>query len=235
MGFFDSYPRFFETSRTGAVSNRLNKRHQAIFATRPEIYHGARVLDIASHDGRWSFAALKAGAAHVIGVEPREHLIQNATATLQLYGCTSDQFHFVQGDVFDFMHSSMDSFDVILCLGFFYHTYRHPELMKLIRRRAPRHLVIDSQVLKSDGLLCAVRKDVITNEFEAAADHTSYNGRTYVAMPSAGLLKDFVEHFGFRMQEVDWAGLIGGEAQGVKDYADGNRITLICDAGSSGA
>ena len=75
MGFFNVYSRFLETSQTGASLNRLNRRHEAIFGSFPEIYVGARVLDIASHDGRWSFAALKAGAAHVIGVEPREHLI----------------------------------------------------------------------------------------------------------------------------------------------------------------
>ena len=57
-GFFDQYPRFYETSETFAYPSRLNLRHEAIFAENTDIFEGRRVLDIASHGGRWSFAAL---------------------------------------------------------------------------------------------------------------------------------------------------------------------------------
>ena len=35
---------------------------------------GPRVLDLGCHDGRWSFAAIEAGACHVIGSEARAQL-----------------------------------------------------------------------------------------------------------------------------------------------------------------
>ena len=57
-GFFDQYPRFYDTSETFAYPSRLNLRHEAIFAENTDIFEGRRVLDIASHGGRWSFAAL---------------------------------------------------------------------------------------------------------------------------------------------------------------------------------
>src|SRR6476661_8939613 len=69
--FFDKYPRFYETSQTTATRGRLNLRYEAIFAENRDIFAGAKVLDIASHDGRWSLAALECGAASVIGIEAR--------------------------------------------------------------------------------------------------------------------------------------------------------------------
>lgn len=66
-------------------------RHAAIDAAKAEQLAGRRVLEIASHDGRWSFAAVTAGASCVVGVESRSELIDSAQ-------------------------------DVVLCLGFFYHT-----------------------------------------------------------------------------------------------------------------
>ena len=84
--FFDQYDRFYTTSQTSPFPHRLNGRHQAIIARNASIISGKRVLDIASHDGRWSFAALQAGAAHVTGIEPRRELIANAHETFAHYG-----------------------------------------------------------------------------------------------------------------------------------------------------
>lgn len=56
-GFFDTYPRFYETSTTGPISNRLNKRYRALIEANEAIICGKSVLDLASHDGRWSFAS----------------------------------------------------------------------------------------------------------------------------------------------------------------------------------
>lgn len=229
MEFFDNYPRFYETSKTGPVPNRLNKRYRAIFSSDPSIFGGARVLDISSHDGRWSFAALKTGASHVTGIEPREHLVQNSNETLTSLGYRRDRdFNFIQGDVFEVLETSQ-RFDVVLCLGFFYHTYRHPELLKLINDCQPKAVIVDSQALKMEGKFCAVRADEIHNEHEAFAEYTSHKGRTFVAMPTVDLLKFFFELYDFSCEFVDWPKLLAdGQTLGVKDYAEGQRVTMIC-------
>jgi len=81
--------------------NRMNERYEALFASNRDILEGARVLDLASHDGRYSFAALKAGAAHVTGVEVRESLIDKAQETFAFYGQDPGTYRFVCGDVFE--------------------------------------------------------------------------------------------------------------------------------------
>jgi 2-polyprenyl-3-methyl-5-hydroxy-6-metoxy-1,4-benzoquinol methylase len=90
-GFFDSYPRFYSTSQTGAKPNRLNKRHRALIDSNEAIIRGKSVLDIASHDGRWSLAAYRAGACHVVGIEAREHLVKSAQANMREYQVPGDQ------------------------------------------------------------------------------------------------------------------------------------------------
>ncbi len=54
VGFFGKYPRFLETSGTASKPDRLNLRYEAMIQANCDILEGARVLDIASHDGRWS-------------------------------------------------------------------------------------------------------------------------------------------------------------------------------------
>ena len=48
--FFDEYPRFLETSRTGPGLDRLNARYTALIHENRELIDGATVLDLASHD-----------------------------------------------------------------------------------------------------------------------------------------------------------------------------------------
>jgi hypothetical protein len=69
--FAEEYPRFMEVSELVPKPERMNERYEALFESNRDIFDGARVLDLASHDGRYSFAALKAGAVHVTGVEVR--------------------------------------------------------------------------------------------------------------------------------------------------------------------
>ena len=52
--FVDEHDRFRVTRRTAAAAARLNLRHEAMIAANRDILTGARVLDLASHDGRWS-------------------------------------------------------------------------------------------------------------------------------------------------------------------------------------
>ena len=79
--FFDAHPRFYKTSSTTPLPNRLNRRYDAIIRAHQEQIRDQRILDIASHDGRWSFAALESDAKHVLGIEGRpENVLFYATS-----------------------------------------------------------------------------------------------------------------------------------------------------------
>ena len=105
-----------------------------------DLFEGARVLDIASHDGRWSTAALACGAKSVVGVEARPELVDHAVANLEALRPGPGRFRFIVGDVHEVLRSEDLDVDVVLCLGFLYHTLRFNELLNGIHRTGAHHL-----------------------------------------------------------------------------------------------
>ena len=62
VNFFDDYSAFYKTGQTGIRPKMLNARFHALIENNKEIIKNSTILDLASHDGRWSFAAIKNGA-----------------------------------------------------------------------------------------------------------------------------------------------------------------------------
>jgi hypothetical protein len=228
--FFDAFPRFYETSQTSAAQGRLNLRYEAIFAQNADIFRGARVLDIASHDGRWSLATLCNGAAEVIGIEARDDLVKDAYANLDLY-VPGKRYHFVAGDVFEVLADERFEVDVVLCLGFLYHTLRYNELMRRIRDLDPRYLIVDTAVERKKGVVVHLRKEKAERARNAVADRFSHGDRTLVGRPTTGALKVILGSYGFEIERFsDWDALIRDNPSlgQIADYANGGRVTARC-------
>lgn len=219
MGFFDGYEKFYKTSNTSPFRHRLNSRYEAIVARNADKIRGRRVLDIASHDGRWSFAALQAGASHVTGIEPRAELIANAKDTFHHYGIAPSRYDLQQGDVFRRLEDQ--KFDVVFCLGFYYHTIRHAELLDLIERTGAELVVIDTEVtpaiderprVPSDDPRLVYKNphdiqlllDPVEDQQMAWSDSMTRNGHTLVGRPSRSAIEFMAVHFGYSYSEFDW-------------------------------
>jgi Methyltransferase domain len=231
--FFDAFPRFYETSETGAYRGRLNLRYEAIFAENQDIFAGARVIDIGSHDGRWSLAALKSGATEVIGIEAREDLVAAARENLRQYGSGDGRCEFIAGDVFPVLAQQTFDADVVLCLGYLYHTLRYGELMRRIRDMDPRYLIIDTEVLpRVKRRFVRLRLDHSASQWNAVADSYSYAEKTLVGRPSIPALEFILEAFDLKIERYsDWASLLrdNPELSGANnDYATARRVTARC-------
>jgi 2-polyprenyl-3-methyl-5-hydroxy-6-metoxy-1,4-benzoquinol methylase len=228
--FFDSFPRFYETSQTTGAKGRLNLRYEAIFAQNAAVFQGARVLDIASHDGRWSLAALSTGASEVIGIEAREDLVESARENLDTYA-PGKRYDFRVGDVFQVLAEENLEVDVVLCLGFLYHTLRYNELMWRIRSLNPRHLIVDTAVERRRGFFVHVRTERAERARNAVADSFSHGDITVVGRPTIKALRLILKSYGFEIERLsDWDTLIrdNPEAGHVGDYANGGRVTALC-------
>lgn len=243
--FADDYPRFIETSELTAERwergqrrrsateqrNRMNERYEAIFASNRDIFDGARVLDLASHDGRYSFAALKSGAAHVTGVEVRQRLIDGAQDALAFYGQDPKTYRFLRGDVFDVLARERFDVDVVLCLGFLYHTYRHTELLYRLRDLAPRHLVVDTMVTRATQPTLRVVRERDVEDIRSAAQDPYSVGRVLVLRPSVPAVRMLLDSYGFDIESMyDWKARLAGRPPmpGVDGYATGKRVTVRC-------
>jgi hypothetical protein len=233
--FFDKHPRFYETSRTIPSVGRLNLRYEAIFGENRDIFAGARVLDIASHDGRWSLAALACGARSVIGVEARAELVGHAAENLERYGYGPQRATFVAGDVHEVLAELDTEVDVVLCLGFLYHTLRYNELLHGIRRTSARHVVIDTQAQRMMHPKPSVQllQERVEVERNAAADRFCVGDRVLSGRPNLAAIRTMMDAYGYRIERLsDWAGLLRDNPglKGCGDYARGSRITVRCVA-----
>jgi len=229
-GFFTDHPRFLETSTTAVGMRRLNLRHEALIDANRDILQGARVLDIASHDGRWMMAALKAGAAHVTGIEARPELVENAEKTFAEYGADSSSYRFITGDLYGVLAREDLQIDVIQCFGFLYHTLRFPELFSRLSAMQPRHLVMDTRVLNQEGQLIKVLRNEVTKQAHAAAEEFAAGTKVLVGWPTPSALRMMLGIYGFTVDnEYDWNK--AGNAQDdklVSRYRSGGRITWRC-------
>jgi hypothetical protein len=230
--FFDAYPRFYKTSDTSPYPDRLNLRYEAIFAENLDLFAGARVLDIASHDGRWSHAALACGAESVIGIEARAELAEHSAENLASYGWPVDRYRFLAGDVFETLLKAQLEVDVVLCLGFLYHTLRFNELLYLIKATNPGHLLIDteSELMHSGSHgVIVVRNEPISREGNAAVDAYSRGDRVLVGRPNLKAIRMMMTAYGFEVERLsDWAGLLRDNpgATHVGDYRRQTRVTI---------
>jgi protein-L-isoaspartate O-methyltransferase len=224
--FFDDYPRFLETSDVAAQKSRLNLRHEGIFGENADILAGRSVLDIASHDGRWTYAALRAGASHVVGVEARPDLVAQAETTLDLYGADPASYEFHTADVFDFLGEPR-SFDVVLCLGFLYHTLRFGELLSGIRDTGAQYVVVDTRSHPVDDDVIRIVVDRVEKQGHAVQDPWGHGGAVLTGTPSPSALARMFAVYGYHVcHKVDWAELLGDSQVGtIAAYRENRRVT----------
>jgi len=229
--FAEDYPRFMEVSELTPQPERMNERYEALFASNRDIFDGARVLDLASHDGRYSFAALKTGAAHVTGLEVRKSLIHKAQETFAFYGQDPETYRFVCGDVFEVLAREEFDVDVVLCLGYLYHTYRHTELMYRLHGLAPKHLIVDTMVMPGTQPALRVFGERDLEDIRSAAQDAYSVGRVLTLRPTVPALQLLLAAYDFEVESMyDWQSRLAGRppTPGLKGYAKGKRVTLRC-------
>ncbi len=228
-GFFDQYPRFFSTSETRAEPNRLNQRYRALIEWNADIIRGRRILDIASHDGRWSLPAKQAGAEYVLGIEARQHLVEAARGTMREYGISGVEF--TQGDVMlELDRLEPRKFDTVFCFGFLYHTNEHLAILRKIARLKPSSIVIDTAISTHNSNLIEVREEDTIRDCGAATAETG-NSYTIVGKPTKAALELLLKAVGFpSVRYYDWRNAGIRNWDDLKDYYIGTRISATATA-----
>jgi len=227
-GFFDSYPRFFSTSKTRPQPNRLNHRYRALIESNEGIIRDRAVLDLTSHDGRWSFAAYRAGARYVLGIEAREHLVQFARANMREYGVPEGRVEFVRGDVFEELERlDPGAFDTVFCFGFFYHTLHHMLLLTKISRLCPQSLILDTNIDPDPGTVIVAIAEPVEVEGTGAFGDPGDSSKTLVGIPTKSAVELMLGSAGFTFSYYDWhsAGIKRWDT--LEDYHEGIRISLV--------
>lgn len=226
MSFFDRYPRFRATSSTDTQGERLEYRHRLLIERTKPLLAEKRVLELASHDGRWTCAALDQGAVHVTGIEGKPHLIDHACTNLSEYGFAADRYRFVAGDCLtELAKLQRGDFDTITCFGFLYHTLHHYELLRAITALEPAALLIDSKFVLDE--LAAMVLGWDDSSREGAALHESASARTLVGIPTPRGLAVMLEALGWRCRFLPNLAPSTEDWEGVGDYRAGRRHVVL--------
>ena len=218
--FFEHFPRFLETDETGSVVDRLNARYLRLIHSNRHLIEGATVLDLASHDGRFSFAALRCGAAHVVGIENEPDLVQRHRTNMEYYEVPADKYEILEGDIFELIQRVADC-DVVFCFGILYHINHHMLLLERIAELDPRALIIDTNISQLESAAIELRNPVAGPTIRLGGGLEGYPSRTAVdAMLSS---------FGWKYEYIDWNESGLAEQPQMLDYRQGKRVSVVVD------
>ena len=218
--FYDRFPRFLETSGTRSTADRLNARYHVLVHENRDLLAGATVLDLASHDGLFSFAALMTDAERVIGIEREPTLTQKAHENMEYYGVSPSRYSFIVGNLFDLIDRIEDC-DVVFCFGIFYHVNDHVALLSKIAERAPRTMILDTNVSKLGGPVIELRSTFAGGE--------PLPGVPFEGHPTKAALDVMLSSFGWTYEYFDWQRSGHVDAEQMLDYRNGKRVSAVVD------
>ncbi|NCO87898.1 MAG: class I SAM-dependent methyltransferase [Rhodobacterales bacterium] len=217
-GFFDFIGTLAHYDGLNQPVIRLNKRHAFLIdAFRTEIA-GARVLDLAAHDGRWSYAFAGAGAAEVVGIEARQELVD-------LFDTYPDPVlravvDLRCGDIFDGLEAEIAKgarYDVVAVLGILYHIMDHFRLFQLIRKLGPKLVIVDSEFMLRDAPMIQLVRERTDNILNAAPQIAGQE-IAIKGVPSFAAMEVIADVLAYELTWSDWEELPKGRREGVADY-----------------
>jgi hypothetical protein len=196
---------------------RMNLRWQHVIKPiLPEIA-GATVLDLGSHDGRWPYAFAGAGAKSVYGIEGRSDLIAEFSKFPD--SDFKDRVTLVEGDFTEAMRELVNNgthFDIVGCLGVYYHTMHHYLMMLQMAAFKPKIIVIDSEFATKTAPVIIMSKEATHKELNTIA-LVDGQERAPIGIPSIEAVRSMANSVGYDVEVVDWQ-VPKGQRKPVGDY-----------------
>jgi hypothetical protein len=199
--------------------NRVNERYKRIVTANIDHVAGKRILDLAAHDGRWTWAALKSGASYVEAVEGRPELVAAANEALASY--PKETFRFRQGDIFDYLEeirrTHVGRFDTILCLGIFYHIAEHFRLLQLMTGLQPSAIILDTALINTPEPKITFQPEATESKLNAIPGDAE-DECALVGTMSRGLLKQWCDLNGWQVTYIPWRRQDISDTASLHDY-----------------
>jgi hypothetical protein len=218
--FFDRCARFIRKGPKSA-DNRARLRHQyeAFIDQNRDLFPGARVLDIMSSYGLWSFAALDAGAAHVVGLESSRVAVEAAKAAFADYPVDPGSCRIINSEVAGSLRRlEPQTFNLALCHGYLERADPRFVFHQLARLQI-QHVILDTRIVRGKGPIA--RFSVSTGEVPAG------RYQNIVAAPNHDLIAFLCDYFQFQWQLIDWQAMGINDWTSIPDYKNDHRRTYL--------
>jgi trehalose 2-sulfotransferase len=222
---FDRYDEIRDSAARPVDAKRLRHRYEAIIGSNRDLFPNARVLNIHSGDGRWSYAALDAGAAHVVGVDSERAQVEIARNIFAELRVNPGSFEFITGEILAALRPFRpESFDVVLCQEFTKLPDPHLFFQRL-HRLQPKHIILDTAVIDGEVPMISFR----LKDPDRTATNSDARSAAIRAVPNHELIRMLCDYFDFRWRLIDWGRLGISDWTGIRDYEGDRHRTYVLD------
>ncbi|MEK9628658.1 MAG: methyltransferase domain-containing protein [Nitrospinota bacterium] len=206
----------------------LNARIDQLLTKNLSAIQGKKILDIGSHMGTFSYAALEAGASFIQGIDTEEKMIHLGKQLFQQSNVDEKKYSMGVENAFEYLEKiEAGSFDTVLCLGMLYYTIEPYRLLELMVRAARETIIIDTftaayaavqgkdapQVyknIKEETLQLPILLTALTQPEKK--DYTLPHSFDYrnkdlslTTLPSSALLEIWFQSLNIEFQKLDWS------------------------------
>lgn len=177
---------------------------------------GKRILDLGCNAGFWSLLCIEAGCDSIVGIDGRKRHIDQANLIFDLNEIDSNRYEFISADIYELDFRKLGDFDIVLCLGLFYHINKPMLLLEKISDVNTEILMIDTQISTQRGAFLELKIEDVSK---------SRQGLSNIAMfPSPSALNAMLSNLGYSTIVLtpefdDWTRC--------KDYRIGHRRCFI--------
>lgn len=223
--FYDAYPQFYSTSQTGPNTEWNNRRHIVLIEGCLDLIAGKRIVDFGSHDGRWAFAALKAGASHVTCVEPGKILAASTFDNFRAYGIDNTSFEVCQTGAVEYVEQATAGAETAFLFGMLTLISEQPTFFGHLRRLGIKDLIIDTHIMPGETRpLLELFRAGVQDGNAIVSEKTEAEGWMMGATPSLPALDMMLRHYGWEPQLLDWSTL--QQHPDMTDYSIGRRVSI---------
>ncbi|SLN60441.1 class I SAM-dependent methyltransferase [Pseudooctadecabacter jejudonensis] len=218
MSFFDFIEDLPYYQDVDVSVPRMNARYEALIAPHAEAINGARVLDLAAHDGRWSYAFAGAGAAEVVGIEGRQEMVDKFADFPD--APFKDRIDLRVGDIYDGMEAEIakgETYDIVAVFGILYHLMDHFRLFQLIRKLQPKMVIVDSEFMLRPGPIMMLITERTSNVLNAIPQYEGQE-RAIKAVCSFRAMEDMAQALAYEIEWFDWDARDEDARVGLSDY-----------------
>ncbi|WP_372570374.1 class I SAM-dependent methyltransferase [Ruegeria jejuensis] len=212
------------------VMNRLEQRYRHIVEPFKGDIEGGRVLDLACHDGRWSYALAHAGAKSVVGVEGRSDVLERFKTYRQCE--VTERIELRCNDLFAELESEVEAgekYDVVAIFGVFYHLVDHFRLLDLARSLGPKLIIVDSNFASRAHPVILLSQEGTKSDLNAIPGKYGQDAAV-TGTPSFSAMELMAKSINHSIEWIDWGNLAEDQRGGLKDYFQPvNRKKMLDD------
>jgi hypothetical protein len=150
--------------------------------------------------------------------------VDQAALVFEVKGVDKRRYDFVCGDIFKTDFTRFGRFDIVLCLGLFYHVSKHVELLEKIAEVNTDLLVIDTNVVRRGGSWMRLHGENLESN-KSAVD------RPLAMTPTKRAVHALAREMGYEVVtlEPDFRDERGEPSwRGAMDYRNGSRRSFVC-------